>query len=67
MFDLLFRGHKAHLSGWGRQYLESECGYAWYDKQTNEWLHSPPKAVYGNILSSVELKVLSDDEARKVI
>ena len=66
LFSYFSRGHKAQLSGWGRQYVDAGCGYAWFDKDSNEWLHTPPKTVDGNVLSSVEVKILEDSQAREV-
>ena len=39
----------AEMSGWGTEEscadCAEECGYAWYDGNTGEWLHTPKRRV----------------------
>ena len=60
-------GHRAQMCGWESTLEDAECGYAWHDKDQGQWLHSPPRVVQGQYLSSVEIKILTDQETTEVI
>ena len=44
------------VSGWGARYAEdAECGYAWFDSATSQWLHSPPKKLNPDLIQSMHV------------
>ena len=32
--------------GWGQKISYNECGHAWYNQETNMWIHSSPKITH---------------------
>ena len=41
--DLGGLGEEVFLTGWGLKFVESECAFAWYDKEERRWIHKPPR------------------------
>ncbi|TRY78589.1 hypothetical protein TCAL_04995 [Tigriopus californicus] len=43
------------MVGWGARNADQGCGYAWFDKQSNEWLHTPSKVIYSDEVRGVPM------------
>lgn len=51
------------MVGWGARHANEGCGYAWFDKQSKEWLHTPSKIIYSDELRGVSMELLKPNRS----